>query len=351
MYVRRDSGGALLEVRGLRKVFRVRGGHKVLAVDDASLAVGAGETIGVVGESGCGKSTLARLIVGLIRPDEGEVILDGEALPANRPFEARRKTQMVFQDPYSALNPKASIGESIALPLRIHGERKSSAQERVGELLRLVGLHPNHRSYYPHQLSGGQRQRVNIARALALEPKLVVCDEAVSALDKSVQAQILTLLRDLQRDKRLSFVFISHDLNVVEYMSDRVAVMYLGRIVETGTAEQLYRQPLHPYTRVLLASIPQLGTEATEPPLLDGDVPSPLDPPSGCGFRTRCPHAMLKCAEVPPPLEMAEEGHWVACRLYPRGSTSPVPDPTSGVTSFADRSAITTNPGGDQHHA
>jgi peptide/nickel transport system ATP-binding protein len=356
MSERRDAGD-LLEVRGLRKVFRARGGHEVLAVNDVSLEVGTGETVGVVGESGCGKSTLARLIVGLVKPDQGEVILEGEKLPSERPFEARRRAQMVFQDPYSALNPKASIGESIALPLRIHGESKLAAQNRVRELLVLVGLHPNHSSYYPHQLSGGQRQRVNIARALALEPKLVVLDEAVSALDKSVQAQILSLLRDLQRDEGLSFVFISHDLNVVEYMSDRVAVMYLGRVVETGTAEQLYRQPLHPYTQVLLASIPQLGTEAVQPPMLDGDVPSPLDPPSGCGFRTRCPHAMLKCAEVPPPLEMTEEGHWVACRLYQKGSISPVPDPTSGATSFAGASPITTNTtvttnaGGDQHHA
>jgi oligopeptide/dipeptide ABC transporter ATP-binding protein len=342
--------GELLEVRGLSKSFHVRGGQQILAVNDVSLEVSSGETIGVVGESGCGKSTLARLIVGLIQADQGEVILEGAPQPAERPFAARRKVQMIFQDPYSALNPKASIGESIALPLRIHGERKSTARARVRELLGLVGLHPNHSSYYPHQLSGGQRQRVNIARALALQPKLLVCDEAVSALDKSVQAQILSLLGNLQRDEGLSYVFISHDLNVVEYMSDRVAVMYLGRIVETGKAEDLYRQPLHPYTKVLLESIPQLDSEVRQPQMIDGDVPSPLDPPSGCGFRTRCPHAMLKCAEVPPALEMVEKDHWVACRLYPSKAALRDADLFTGVPASAGGTA-TRNAGGDQHHA
>jgi oligopeptide/dipeptide ABC transporter ATP-binding protein len=310
----------LLEARGLRKVFHVRGGREALAVDDVSLRIPQGQTLGVVGESGCGKSTLARLIVGLIQPDQGQVVFDGEELAGERSGNARRNIQMVFQDPYSALNPKASIGESIGLPLRVHGLARNETKERVADLLAQVGLHGNHASYYPHQMSGGQRQRVNIARALALSPKLVVCDEAVSALDKSIQAQILSLLRDLQKDQGLSFVFISHDLNVVEYMSDQVAVMYLGRIIEMGSAAELYRNPMHPYTQALLASIPQMETTATDPPMLEGEVPSPLDPPSGCRFRTRCPHAMSKCAEVPPPFNEVESGHWVACRLYPTGA-------------------------------
>lgn len=311
-------GNDLLEVRGVHKTFHLRGGKRVFAVTDVSLAVRAGETVGIVGESGCGKSTLARVMVGLVPADEGEVLLEGVAMPPIRPFVARKKVQIVFQDPYSALNPKASVGESIALPMRIHGTGRKAAASRVRELLQLVGLHPNHSSYYPHQLSGGQRQRVNIARALALQPGLVVCDEAVSALDKSVQAQILSLLLDLQREEGLSFLFISHDLNVVEYMSSRVAVMYLGRIVETGTAEDLYRRPSHPYTKVLLASAPHLGGAAQEPPMLDGDVPSPMNLPSGCAFRTRCPQATDRCAQERPSLAETTDGHWVACHLSPR---------------------------------
>jgi oligopeptide/dipeptide ABC transporter ATP-binding protein len=315
----------LLEARDLRKVFHVRGGRQALAVDDVSLRIPEGQTVGVVGESGCGKSTLARLIVGLIQPDQGQVLFEGEALAESRSKHAQRNIQMVFQDPFSALNPKASIGESIGLPLRVHGHGRNQTRDKVRDLLGQVGLHANHASYYPHQMSGGQRQRVNIARALALGPKLVVCDEAVSALDKSIQAQILSLLRDLQKDQGLSFVFISHDLNVVEYMSDQVAVMYLGRIVEMAPASELYRDPRHPYAMALLASIPQLETTAEAPPMLDGDVPSPLDPPSGCRFRTRCPHATDHCAAVPPPLNEVEPGHWVACHLYATGSTLSTP--------------------------
>jgi oligopeptide/dipeptide ABC transporter ATP-binding protein len=315
------SGGAeLLKARDLAKAFPVRGGRHAVAVDDVSFRVPRGATLGVVGESGCGKSTLARLIVGLIQPDHGQVAFEGEDLPASRPKHARRNIQMVFQDPFSALNPKASVGESIALPLRVHGQGRHTAQARVRELLGLVGLHANHASYYPHQLSGGQRQRVNIARALALHPKLVVCDEAVSALDKSIQAQILNLLRDLQLEQHLSYIFISHDLNVVEYMSDEVAVMYLGRIVETGPSELLYRESLHPYTQALLASIPQLDSTTEEPPLLNGEIPSPLDPPSGCRFRTRCPYAAEICAAVAPPLAEVAPRHWVACHLHPAPS-------------------------------
>jgi oligopeptide/dipeptide ABC transporter ATP-binding protein len=280
------------------------------------LGLRPGETLGIVGESGCGKSTLARLIVGLLEPDQGEVVFEGKPVPrGRRPDVVTRSVQMVFQDPYSALNPKASIGDSIAFPLRVHGTSRRVAQGRAKDMLGQVGLHANHASYYPHQMSGGQRQRVNIARALALQPKLVVCDEAVSALDKSIQAQILALLKQLQDDHQLSYLFISHDLNVVEYMSDRVAVMYLGRVVETCSSNDLYRQPRHPYTQALLASLPRMDAKAEDPPMLEGELPSPLAPPSGCRFRTRCPYAMDRCAIEAPPLEEVAADHWVACHL------------------------------------
>jgi peptide/nickel transport system ATP-binding protein len=307
----------VLEVRNLSKSFHVRGRGTAVAVDNVSLRVPEGQTVGVVGESGCGKSTLARIIVGLVEPDQGEVAFEGKVLPpGRRALEASRNIQMVFQDPYSALNPKASIGESIAFPLQVHGEGRRASQARARALLALVGLHANHGSYYPHQMSGGQRQRVNIARALALHPKLVVCDEAVSALDKSIQAQILNLLRSLQDEVGLSYLFISHDLNVVEYMSDQVAVMYLGSVIETCPSASLYREPLHPYTQALLASIPAIDVRGDDPPLTEGELPSPFDPPSGCRFRTRCPHATEVCAAVTPVLSEVVPGHWVACHLH-----------------------------------
>jgi ABC-type oligopeptide transport system ATPase subunit len=233
----------------------------VSAVDNVSFTVEAGTTLGIVGESGCGKSTTARLILGLTEPDAGTVAFEGvdvQTLTGSRRKTLRRNMQMVFQDPYSALNPRMSIGESVAFPLRVHGYSKSKQREHTGILLDQVGLHPNHASYYPHQMSGGQRQRVNIARALALEPRLVIADEAVSALDKSVQAQVLNLLTDLQERLQLTYIFISHDLNVVQYVSDRVLVMYLGQVVEQCTPEGLYAEPLHPYTKALLASIPDV---------------------------------------------------------------------------------------------
>jgi oligopeptide/dipeptide ABC transporter ATP-binding protein len=318
----------LLSTNALTKTFRVRGKGRSIAVDGVSLRLPVASTLGIVGESGCGKSTLARLIVGLLAPDSGEIVFDGHPLSrGRRSADASRNIQMIFQDPYSALNPKASIGDSIAFPLRVHGQRRRPADERVRELLVKVGLHPNHASYYPHQLSGGQRQRVNIARALVLHPKLVVCDEAVSALDKSIQAQILNLLRDLQDEQKLSYLFISHDLNVVEYMSDFVAVMYLGQVVETCPSDELYRQARHPYSQALLASLPQVGAEAKAPPLLDGELPSPLAPPSGCRFRTRCPHAMERCAVEPPLLEEVDPGHWVACHLHTSRQATSAPDP------------------------
>jgi peptide/nickel transport system ATP-binding protein len=316
---------ALLEVRDLTKAFPVHTGFGrtsyLSAVDKVSFEVDSGTTMGIVGESGCGKSTLARLILGLIEADSGEIHIQQQAVDWRKKGRARkelrRNMQMVFQNPYSSLNPRSSIGEIIAFPMRAHGAGRAEVAARTASLLEQVGLHANHASYYPHQLSGGQRQRVNIARALALNPKLVICDEAVAALDKSVQAQVLNLLQDLQQTHGLTYLFISHDLNVVEYISDRVSVMYLGHIVETAAADQLYRRPLHPYTQALLASSPRLDPDIRlDDDLLEGELPSPLNPPTGCRFRTRCPHAMQVCAEVRPPMRELDSGHQVACHLY-----------------------------------
>jgi oligopeptide/dipeptide ABC transporter ATP-binding protein len=313
----------LLSVDRLHKRFPVRIGlyskAYVSAVDNVSFTVEAGTTLGIVGESGCGKSTTARLVVGLIAPDAGTVAFEGvdvQTLTGLRQKTLRRNMQMVFQDPYSALNPRMSIGESIAFPLRAHGYSKSEQRERTGILLAQVGLHPNHASYYPHQMSGGQRQRVNIARALALEPRLVIADEAVSALDKSVQAQVLNLLTDLQEQLKLTYIFISHDLNVVQYVSDHVLVMYLGQVVEHCTPEALYAEPLHPYTKVLLASIPDVNPDQPPAAAFEGEIPSALSPPSGCRFRTRCATAMPICTVERPPLIQERPGHFVACHLY-----------------------------------
>ncbi|MER3425817.1 MAG: peptide ABC transporter ATP-binding protein [Thermoleophilia bacterium] len=311
----------LLEVRNLSKQFpiRLRSGKKgfVSAVDRVSFAVAPGTTMGIVGESGCGKSTLARLIVGLFQADTGEIEFERRQVDwsnrlARKHF--RRHMQMIFQDPYSSLNPRNSVGEIIAFPMQVHGWPKAEIRERTAALLEQVGLHRNHASYYPHQLSGGQRQRVNIARALALHPKLVICDEAVSALDKSVQAQVLNLLKDLQQEHKLTYLFISHDLNVVEYMSDRVAVMYLGKIMELAPSRELYRNPKHPYTEALLSAVPIPDpTVKRERIVLQGDIPSPINPPSGCVFRTRCRYAIPECAQVVPELKEVSPGHYKAC--------------------------------------
>ncbi len=337
----------LLEVRDLTKAFPVRTGlgrtSYLSAVDKASFQVAPGTTMGIVGESGCGKSTLARLILGLVEADSGAIAIERQLVDWRKKAarkELRRNMQMVFQNPYSSLNPRSSIGEIIAFPMRAHGVNRAEIAERTADLLFQVGLHSNHASCYPHQLSGGQRQRVNIARALALHPKLVICDEAVAALDKSVQAQVLNLLQDLQHTRGLTYVFISHDLKVAEYMSDRVAVMCLGHIVEKANADQLYRRPLHPYTPALLASSPRLDPDnRLVDNQLEGELPSPLNPPTGCRFRTRCPHAMQVCAEVRPAMLELETGHQVACHLYPNDGTAMEPQTGAFPTEGAGRNS------------
>ena len=328
----RDRGGPaqpMLIVEGLRKHFPVRGGvlnrrvATVRAVDDVSFSVRKGETLGIVGESGCGKSTTARLLMRLLQPDAGTLVFDGDEVGTQGGITVaalRRQMQMVFQDSYSSLNPRMTVVESIAYAPRMHGLPAAEATKRAETLLAQVGLAPmSFARRYPHELSGGQRQRVNIARALALEPRLVILDEAVAALDKSVEAQVLNLLAELKRRLGLTYLFISHDLNVVEYLSDRVLVMYLGRVVETGPVEELYANPRHPYTRALLASKPTFDPDRRTRELpIAGDPPNPIDPPSGCRFRTRCAWAEPRCAEAAPPLEAPfdaapDAGHLVAC--------------------------------------
>jgi oligopeptide/dipeptide ABC transporter ATP-binding protein len=329
--------GSQLVVRNLSKKFPVKlDGFKtgyVSAVDAVSFEVAAGKTLGIVGESGCGKSTAARLVLQLIKPDEGEVLFEGQDirhLKGDQKKAMRRSMQMVFQDPYSSVNPRMSIGENVGFPMKVNGYSKKEIRERTAMLLEQVGLHRNRASYFPFQLSGGQLQRVNIARALALDPKLIICDEAVAALDKSIQAQVLNLLKDLQAQMKLTYLFISHDLNVVEYMSDYVLVMYMGQVVEACSSEDLYKNPLHPYTKILLNSIPKIGAKSRQAnKLMSGDIPSPLNPPSGCRFRTRCPMAMAICDEKQPVFTQPEKNHAVACYLYESGI-----GPTPSITTM-----------------
>jgi oligopeptide/dipeptide ABC transporter ATP-binding protein len=327
------SGQPLLELDDLAVHFPVRGqrGAVVRAVDGVSLRIRRGSTLGLVGESGCGKSTLALAALRLIEPTSGRICFDGTDVTrvSRRTLRAlRRRTSVVFQDPYASLDPRFTIGQSIAEPLAVHGLPRRP--ERVAELLGRVGLDPDGAGRRPYELSGGQRQRVGIARALAAEPDLVVCDEPVAALDVSVQAQVLNLFTEVSRELNLTSLFIAHDLAVVEHVSDRIAVMYLGRIVEIADAASLTADPFHPYTRALVAAVPAPDPgRAREQIVLRGDLPSPVDPPSGCRFRTRCPEAFETCALVDPPLVEVAPGRQVACHLYPEQRTRP-PGPRAG---------------------
>jgi len=313
----------LVSVRGLVKHFPVEGSDDVVrAVDGVTFQIFAGETLGLVGESGCGKSTVGRCLLRLIEPTAGQVNFEGRdilALDRKELRQIRREMQIIFQDPYASLNPRMRIGDVVAEPLVIHNQgTKSDRRERVAQLLRRVGLDPDYMNRYAHEFSGGQRQRIGVARTLALNPKLIVADEPVSALDVSVQAQVVNLLQELQEEFRLTYLFISHGLAVVEHISTRVAVMYLGRIVEIAPAAELYAQPLHPYTQALLSAIPIPDPQQKRKRIiLQGDVPTPINPPSGCRFRTRCPIAIEDCAHVDPELREVSPGHSVACIRVP----------------------------------
>ncbi|MEV2238510.1 ABC transporter ATP-binding protein [Micromonospora sp. NPDC049891] len=327
-----DEPGPLLRVRGLTKHFPTRGGRRrggpVRAVDGLDFEVRAGETLGLVGESGCGKSTTGRLLVRLLEPTDGSIEFAGHDLTRAgrrqlRPLRAQ--LQIIFQDPYASLNPRHTVGRIIAMPLRVsRADPPGGTKARVRELMELVGLNPEHYNRYPHEFSGGQRQRVGIARALATRPRLVVADEPVSALDVSIQAQVVNLLRRLQRDLGLALILIAHDLAVVRHLCQRVAVMYLGRIVEIGDRDDIYERPQHPYTRALLSAVPNVGHLGPAGRLrLTGEVPTPLDPPSGCRFRTRCPKARDRCAVEEPALVRRGGGQATACHFPESGPLRP----------------------------
>ena len=307
----------MLRVRGLKKYFG-RHDRPVRAVDDVSFDIAPGEVLGLVGESGSGKSTIGRTLLKLIEPSAGSILFEGVDLAtlsarAMQPY--RRRLQIIFQDPYASLNPRRRVGDTLAEALATHGLHPGAARaKRIAELLALVGLAPEHASRYPHEFSGGQRQRIGIARALAVEPRFIVADEPVSALDVSIQAQVINLLSDLRERFGLTMLFISHDLDVVEYLCDRIVVLYLGKVMEVASAGDLYRSPLHPYTEALLEASPRPDPEARRTRrLLQGDIPSPVDPPSGCVFHTRCPYAVAACAATVPPLREVAPGRFKAC--------------------------------------
>ena len=361
-----SSNGAtpLIETVHLKKYFPIKAGvlqHEVArvhAVDDVSLQVFEGETLGLVGESGCGKSTLGRTIVRLLEPTDGDVVFEGRSiatLGARKLRPLRREMQMVFQDPYASLNPRKRVGSIIGGPMKIHnvGDRRDR-KRRVQELLEVVGLSPEHYNRFPHEFSGGQRQRIGVARALALRPKLVVADEPVSALDVSIQAQMINLLEDLQDDFKLTYVFIAHDLGVVRHVSDRIAVMYLGKLVELSPAEELYVRPIMPYTEALLSAVPIPDpdlSEQRERIVLQGDVPSPIDPPSGCRFHPRCRYATQICSEVEPPLADYGNGHLAACHhpLNVDPETLARVQAAPETPRAADEDALPRDTSGDSH--
>ena len=321
-----NGDGPLVEIQSLKKYFPIRQGilqrevERVHAVDDVTLSVARGETVGLVGESGCGKSTLGRCVVRLLTPTEGDIVFQGDSIGrlgprALRPL--RREMQMVFQDPYASLNPRKRVGSIVGDPLKIHGLGNAKERKKqVEELLETVGLSPEHYNRFPHEFSGGQRQRIGVARALALRPKLIVADEPVSALDVSIQAQMINLLESLQDDFGLTYIFIAHDLGVVRHVSDRIAVMYLGKLVELSPAEELYSRPIMPYTEALLSAVPIPDPDLSakrERIVLEGDVPSPIHPPSGCRFHPRCRYATDICQQIEPPLTDYGNGHLAAC--------------------------------------
>lgn len=312
----------LLEVKNLKKYFPVKTGlmkkNFVKAVDDVSFFIRKGETFGLVGESGCGKTTLGRAVLRLHEPTEGQILFEGKDITHVDMLPYRREMQIIFQDPYASLDPRMTVGDIVGEALDIHKmySSKEERREKINRMLSIVGLNTEHANRFPHEFSGGQRQRIGIARALAVEPKFIVCDEPISALDVSIQAQVVNMLEDLQEERGLTYLFIAHDLSVVKHISSRIGVMYLGHMVELASSRELYKQPLHPYTQTLLSAIPIADPKASREKkriVLEGDIPSPMNPPSGCTFRTRCPYATERCKEAAPEFKEVEKDHFVAC--------------------------------------